>query len=76
MDPDYIDPEVLKARARGKGNRPEDVKVGRRPRLRRPSDGPGVVVSAQPSTFSAVRFRDPGVAVDRREAKLVRNHAG
>lgn len=71
MDPDYIDPKVLQARAQAKGNRGEDLKVAPRPRVRRvPETAPrggvqlkgalaGVVVTA-----GKVRGR-PGLSVSK-----------
>lgn len=52
-DPDYIDPEVLEARARRSGGAGAKV-AGSRPRVRRPEE--------KLSEFQGIRFRSDGRA--------------
>lgn len=65
MDPDYVDPAVLKARALAECNKPEDVTVGARPRLRSTSvvaAGLGIrMKDADAPRFSGVSFAPIGV---------------
>lgn len=80
MDPDYMDPEVLKARAREKGHRAEDVTVGRRPRVRPQTVGkieetPGLGISAGREATTAVRYvrvTASGIPTGRSTAPRVR----
>lgn len=77
MDPDYIDPAVLKARALAEGNKPTDVTVGPRPRMRRTTafvSGSAIrVKDVDGPTLSGLSFAPIGVRMVGADTKLREN---